>query len=75
MKDVEDFANEKGLTDIIPMLKKGALVAQNPTNFEQIETLDETERDALRTEKARKWHHPLKLYFTIVVCSIGAAVQ
>lgn len=75
MQDVEDFANEKGLTDIIPMLKKGALVAQDPTKFEELEILDDTELDALRTEKARKWHHPLKLYFTIIVCSIGAAVQ
>lgn len=75
LRDVEDFANEKGLTEIVPILKKGALVAQDPSKFEEIEILDEDDRDALRTEKAHKWRHPLALYFTIIVCSIGAAVQ
>lgn len=30
MADVEAFAQEVGLEDEIPLLKKGALVAQNP---------------------------------------------
>ncbi|KAJ9666756.1 hypothetical protein H2201_003160 [Coniosporium apollinis] len=30
MRDVEEFATQSGLTDIIPGLKKGALIAQNP---------------------------------------------
>ncbi|PSN67775.1 hypothetical protein BS50DRAFT_348632 [Corynespora cassiicola Philippines] len=75
MADVEEFANDKGLTDIIPVLKKGALVAQNPAAFEEIELLDDDDREALRQEKAHKWRHPMALYFTIIVCSIGAAVQ
>lgn len=75
MQDVEDFAREKELTDVTDLLKKGARIAQDPTNYEQIETLDQTERDALRFEVEHKWRHPFKLYFTIVVCSIGAAVQ
>ena len=75
MRDVEEFAAEKDLIDIIPMLKKGALVAQDPSKFEEIELLDDEERGHLRTEKERKWYHPMALYFTIVVCSIGAAVQ
>lgn len=75
MRDVEEFANEKGLSDITPMLKKGALVAQNPANFEEIETLETEELAALRQEKAHKWKHPLSLYITIIICSIGAAVQ
>ena len=37
--------------------------------------LTEEEKDALRIEVTRKWKHPTKLYITIVVCSIGAAVQ
>jgi MFS family permease len=37
--------------------------------------LEEDEKDALRTEVSRKWKHPAKLYITIVICSIGAAVQ
>ncbi|KAF2243377.1 hypothetical protein BU26DRAFT_570074 [Trematosphaeria pertusa] len=75
MRDVEEFANEKGLSDITATLKKGALIAQDPNRFEEIELLEDDERQVLRQEKNHKWKHPLALYVTIVVCSIGAAVQ
>ncbi|GAB7362388.1 hypothetical protein MBLNU230_g2712t1 [Neophaeotheca triangularis] len=75
MKEVEDFANEKGLSSELPLLKKGALLARNPAAFEEIEELEEDEKAAIRWENEHKWSHPLKLYFTIIVCSIGAAVQ
>ena len=75
MKDVERFAEEKGMTDALPLLKKGALVAQDPANIENLDSLDEEEKDALRYEAEHRWKHPLRLYVTIIVCSIGAAVQ
>jgi hypothetical protein len=75
MSDVETFCTEKGLTERVDLIKRGALVAQNPTGYDHIETLSEPEREALRFEAAHRWRHPLSLYFTIIVCSIGAAVQ
>lgn len=72
---MEEFANEVGMTDMTPLLKKGALVAQDPPAFEQIPELDETERNALRNEVLHKWRQPRALYFTVILCSIGAAVQ
>jgi hypothetical protein len=75
MRDVEEFAREKDLEDILDHLKKGALVAQNPAGFDGIEMLVEEDRQHLQFEKAYKWKHPLQLYITIIVCSIGAAVQ
>ena len=63
------------MQDMIPLLKKGALVAQDPANFEEVEDLDEVERDALRNEVLHKWRQPKALYFTVILCSIGAAVQ
>lgn len=63
------------MADMIPLLKKGALVAQDPPAFEQIQELDEVERDALRNEVLHKWRQPGALYFTVILCSIGAAVQ
>lgn len=63
------------MQDMIPLLKKGALVAQDPPAFEQIPELDEVERDALRNEVLHKWRQPGALYFTVILCSIGAAVQ
>lgn len=73
-RQVEEFANLKGLNDLIPMLKKGALVAQDPANYEDItgeETLDDREIEALRNEVLHKWRQPFALYFTIITCSIG----
>jgi hypothetical protein len=63
------------MNEHIDLLKKGALVAQNPGQFENLGILDEAEKDALRIEVNKKWKHPMKLYMTVIVCSLGAAVQ
>jgi hypothetical protein len=75
---VDEFAQEKGLQEHIPLLRKGALVAQNPASYEDIageEKLDDAEVVALRNEVEHKWRVPRLLYLTIFTCSIGAAVQ
>lgn len=75
MQDVEEFAKDKDLVDIIPLLTKGALVAQNPRGFEQLSDLDEADRQCLREEITHRWKHPRILYFTIILNSIAAAIQ
>ena len=75
MRDVEEFAQEFQLNEIVPLLKKGALVAQNPAEFESVEGLQEDELEALRNEVIHKWRQPRALYFTVILCSVGAAVQ
>lgn len=78
LDQVEDFANTRGLQEILPLLRKGALVARDPTNYEDItgaEALNELEIEALRDEVLHKWRQPIALYITIVICSVGAAVQ
>lgn len=75
MQDVEDFARDKDLEDILPLLRKGALVAQSPHEYENITELDENEKQDLREEVTRRWKHPKILYFTIVLNSIAAAIQ
>lgn len=78
MRDVEAFAQEKGLMEHLPLLRKGALVAQNPHDFEDQdgeEILDEAEKEALRLETTHRWRMPARLFLTIATCSIGAAVQ
>ncbi|OHW91474.1 hexose transporter protein [Colletotrichum incanum] len=78
LRDVDAFAYEKGLQEYIPILRKGALVAQDPTGYEEIdgaEALDQTEIQVLRDEVLHKWRIPKILYLTIITCSIGAAVQ
>jgi len=75
LKDVEWFAGEKGLTEHLPDLQKGALLAQNPGGFEGLDCLDEEERAVIRHERAHKWSHPRTLYATVFLCSLGAATQ
>lgn len=74
-QDVDVFATENQLTDIIPLLRKGALVAQNPLGYDTIEELDESDRAVLREERTYRWRHPRILYFTIILNSIAAAIQ
>lgn len=74
-QNVEDFARDANLSDHLPLLQRAALVAQNPPAFETIAELDEAEKDALRNEVVHKWRQPWSLYFTVILCSVGAAVQ
>ncbi|KAJ4190935.1 hypothetical protein NW767_006165 [Fusarium falciforme] len=78
MADVEAWAERKGLTDHIPVLKKGALVAQNPNSIRHIDgehKLTDREVEVLEREVTHRWDMPWKLILTIATCSIGAAVQ
>jgi hypothetical protein len=52
MADVDDFARKYGFDaeTEVPLLRKGALVAQSPADFENITDLNDDDRDALRRE-------------------------
>jgi hypothetical protein len=90
LNGVRDFAQQKGLTEILPLLQTGALIAQDSTiNRDQIEQLKQTEANiygsvhtptdeeaaALDKEKVQVWHHKKEIPRTIILCSIAAAVQ
>src|SRR6266545_4477629 len=60
---------------MLPLLRKGAFVAQAPHMFGSIPELDEADRDLLRSEVTRRWRHPKMLYFTIILNPIAAAIQ
>ena len=75
LANVDAFAEEKGMNDILPLLRKGALVAQDPSSYETLPDLEEDERAALHDEIHHRWRQPRALFLTIATCSIGAAVQ
>ncbi|KAJ3931602.1 MAG: hypothetical protein NXY57DRAFT_1006770 [Lentinula lateritia] len=75
MAQVEQFAREKGMEEQLPYLKKGALLAQNPKDFENIPELDEEDRAIIRREVTHRWSQPKDMYKTVIICSIAAAVQ
>jgi len=53
LNQVEDFAREKDLLDVLDILKKGALLAQSPKDFENIPELDEKDKEVIRRETTR----------------------
>ena len=89
LEEVEEFIEEKELTRFRRLFKTAALVAQHPHDFETfndilrthhkelegVRELEEEELEALRNERTKRFKHPRELYWTIVLCSIGAAVQ
>ncbi|KAL0581833.1 hypothetical protein V5O48_000201 [Marasmius crinis-equi] len=75
LTQVEEFCRERGLEEDVELFKKGALIAQNPKAFEELEELTEEDRTLLRREVTHKWSQPRSLYYTVVLCSLAAAVQ
>ncbi|OAA43743.1 Sugar/inositol transporter [Metarhizium rileyi] len=78
LSNVEQFCREKDLGDYLGLMRRGALVAQDPTGYEDItgpNALSQEEIQSLRAEVLHKWRVPKVLYLTIITCSIGAAVQ
>jgi hypothetical protein len=75
LRNVEEFARNKKLIDILPILSKGAVLAQNSAEFEELDELDDSDKDLIRRERSHKWSHPFTLYLTIFMCSVGAATQ
>lgn len=78
LNNVDQFCREKDLNDYRELIRRGALVAQDPTGYEDItgpQALSQEEIESLRAEVLHKWRIPRVLYLTIITCSIGAAVQ
>ena len=89
LEEVEEFVKEKGLDKFMRLFKMAALVAHDPTDYESINDriatneldynslrlLEDEELEFLRDEHDKRFRHPRELYWTIVLCSVGAAVQ
>lgn len=75
MADVATYAIEYDLENILPLLKKGALVAQSPSGIEGLAELDDNDRRIMTEERTHRWKHPFALYYTIILNSIAAAIQ
>lgn len=73
--DVQRFAKSHRLTHHQDVLQKAALILQGQIPVENIPGLTASEIQALKHETERKWRQPKMLYFTIIVCSIGAIEQ
>jgi hypothetical protein len=64
-----------GDEDDLRAFEMGAVLAQAPDQFEQVEGLNDQELEALRKEFNNRWSQPKLMYLVIMICSICAAVQ
>ena len=71
MRSAEKFAADNDLNDILPLLKKGALAAQNPSEVANMSDFTDEEKEIFQEEITHKWRQPKILYFTIILNSIA----
>ena len=69
IRDARRFAREHGMAEHEEDFVKGALVARDPDNFEDIPELSDEDKAALRFEITHKWRQPFTLYFLVGVFS------
>lgn len=75
MRSAEKFAADNDLNDILPLLKKGALAAQNPAEVATMDDFTEEEKQIFQEEITHKWRQPWILYVTVVLNSIAGACK
>ncbi|KAG2065877.1 hypothetical protein BDR04DRAFT_1234315 [Suillus decipiens] len=75
MADIEIFAQERGLTHLLPELKKGALLAQDPTCHDRLDMFSDEDKRILTEEVTHRWRQTPTLYYMVVMSSLAAAVQ
>lgn len=73
-EELKDFAASCGLQHKLQMLSKALSLYHNKSP-EEIPGFTDHEIAALDRENSHKWQQPKLLYFTILVCSIGAVEQ
>lgn len=56
MTNVESFAQKNDMMKELPLLRKGALIAQNPADFENMEELDGKAIRGCRAQDHAFWH-------------------
>lgn len=78
LADVEQFTQERGLTEHVEAFRKGALLARHNERedaFENVSAISEEEKSYLRHEITHKWSQPFSLYFLVILCAGSAIVQ
>ncbi|WVQ99795.1 hypothetical protein IAU59_006937 [Kwoniella sp. CBS 9459] len=75
LSEVDEFCNVHGLQDQQETFRKGALLAQRPGEWDDIEELTDADKAAIDYEHKHKWSMSKDLLWVVSVCAIGAAVQ
>ncbi|KAE8445497.1 hypothetical protein EG329_013387 [Mollisiaceae sp. DMI_Dod_QoI] len=73
----EEYVREHQMGDDedIRAFQLGAILAQDPNRYAEVNGITEEERAVLEKEISHKWSQPTVLYLVIILCSVCAAVQ
>ncbi|KAG8686806.1 hypothetical protein FRC11_008342 [Ceratobasidium sp. 423] len=74
-EQAHEFAHSHGLSEYADVIRKGALVAQDPLGFDSLSQLTLEEKAELQREQTHRWDQPITLYYLVVLSSMAAAVQ
>ncbi|CEH17877.1 Predicted transporter (major facilitator superfamily) [Ceraceosorus bombacis] len=69
------WADEAGLGEDRELFARAALVAQNPTRWDEMPELSQEEKDALTFERDHPYRQPKALWLLVLTVSLSAAVQ
>ncbi|KAK7028776.1 facilitated glucose transporter [Favolaschia claudopus] len=75
LSDVEEFCKTHNLAEHTALFRRAALVARDSTNFANVSELEEEELTALHYERDHKWAGPFQMWYSIILCAVGAATQ
>jgi sugar porter (SP) family MFS transporter len=73
--EAERFCKDRGLSEHIPLFSRAALVARDPRNFANLSELEPEEQEALAYEREHKFKGTFWLWYSVIMCAVGAAVQ
>ncbi|KAJ7224738.1 MFS transporter [Mycena haematopus] len=73
--DAEEFCRTHNLAEHAELFARAALVARDSTNFQGVPELLPEELAALEYERDHKWHGPFTMWYSIILCAVGAATQ
>jgi len=73
--DAAEFCKTHGLAEHTDLFCRAALVARDSINFEAVSSLQADELAALLYERDHKWHGPFNMWYSIILCAVGAATQ
>ncbi|EXJ94720.1 hypothetical protein A1O1_03117 [Capronia coronata CBS 617.96] len=73
--DAHAFTEEHHLARYTEVFEKAATIIHGEVDLDSVPGMTTSEAQALQDETENKWRQPKMLYFTILVCSLGAVEQ
>lgn len=73
--DGRNSGQKNDMMDSLELMKKAAVVAGRPLDFDDMPELTEDEKASLRVELTNKWKQPKTLWLLVICCSMAAVVR